>query len=497
MRREDLQLRSAARRGDAQACLDMALRLFVGDGFPRNPRLGLAYLQQELANGSRPALHLVARHLPLEILVAQQLRPALAFSAGQGCRAATLKLGIWDAMEGHTRAGAVALLSSAGVAPGGALDHPEALARLLAAHDALLDPGATAVACAQRALHEGRLADACRCIHTATAFLRVDDLSALVCEAVRLAHGGAGELALPPALVEAALQRQSRDGHLDAQHALGCALAGLPYGRLAPAQICRQRSVSRGAALLLRAGDGGKADAWLGLLSLGTGSRGAWATHEAARFFLEKAASAGVAQARTRLGVLLLAEATGLRDAEQAMEWLWAASEAGDAAARGVLDTLVLPIPPLHAEDEALAKIDSLDPELGIRMRLARALHLTRHEALSFHGLRDLRCWGVVLSGSSKHNPKGRIAPAAGAAMRTELQRARQYYAGSSPLQDNLVLQRGRIQRRVFELLGLQESLFFAAGIGRSWTRRGWGRHWAGQLPASLQPSCLRLSSTP
>jgi hypothetical protein len=324
-------------------------------------------------------------------------------------------------------------------------------------------------------------------------------LSVLVCDAMQLANSGAGELALPPALVEAALHRQIRDGHLEAQHAMGCALAGLPYGRLVPAQICRQRSVSRGAALLLRAADGGKADAWLGLLSLGPGSRGAWSTHEAARFFLEKAATAGVAQAQTRLGVLLLAEATGLRGAEQAMDWLWSACQAGDGAAREVLDTLVLPVAPLPLEHEvsALGRIASLDPELGVRMSLARALHLTRHEALSFHGLRDLRPWGLVLAGSSKHNPKGRIAPAAAAAMRVELERARQYYAGSSPLQDNLVLQRGRTQRRVFELLGLQERQFFADGIGRSWTRRGWGRHWAAGLPAALQPAFLRLSSTP
>src|SRR5687767_1230589 len=48
MRREDIDLRNAARGGDPAACLAMAERLFTGArGVAQNHRLGLAYLQQE------------------------------------------------------------------------------------------------------------------------------------------------------------------------------------------------------------------------------------------------------------------------------------------------------------------------------------------------------------------------------------------------------------------------------------------------------------------
>ena len=75
MRREHIELRNAARRGDPRACLAMGERLFTGtQGFVRNPRLALAYLQQELSRGSHPAMALVAEHAPLELLVLHRLQ---------------------------------------------------------------------------------------------------------------------------------------------------------------------------------------------------------------------------------------------------------------------------------------------------------------------------------------------------------------------------------------------------------------------------------------
>jgi hypothetical protein len=114
-----------------------------------------------------------------------------------------------------------------------------------------------------------------------------------------------------------------------------------------------------------------------------------------------------------------------------------------------------------------------------MRARLARVLGLTRQEALSFQPARDLRAWGLVLSGSAKENPKGRTAPAATPLMQEVLEEARRFYDGSCTLSGTLTLHRSRMQRQVFHALGIAEAAFFAATIGRRWTHGGWGRHWA------------------
>ena len=120
-----------------------------------------------------------------------------------------------------------------------------------------------------------------------------------------------------------------------------------------------------------------------------------------------------------------------------------------------------------------------MDRDVGMRLALARALHLTRHEALGFNPARDFRAWGLALPGTSKENPKGRLAPAVDAHMRAVLERARTFFAGSAPLDAALALQRGRAQKRIFELLRVRDGEFFAGNIGRSWTHYGYGRHWA------------------
>jgi hypothetical protein len=291
------------------------------------------------------------------------------------------------------------------------------------------------------------------------------------------------------------------------QYALGCALAGLDYGRLKADAIARGRSVSKAAGLLLRAAEAGRPQAWLNLFEIIPGSRTAIANHDVAQFFLEKAARSGLVEAQTRLGTLLLADAACLRGAEEAMQWLVTASDAGSAQAQRALATLVLPVAELPPEYEKniLEKIASRDRDLGVRMALARALHLTRHEALSFNPARDLRAWGLVLSGSSKENPKGRVAPAVSAHMKQELQRATDFYRGASPLDATFVLRRARAQKDIFSMLAISQELFFAADIGRSSSHYGYGKHWharaTGQKNAGLRPSfdvlSMPLSPTP
>jgi TPR repeat protein len=488
MRREDIGLRLAARHGDPQACMEVARRLFEGGvpGFGRNATLGIAYLQPLLARGRPDALALVARCVPLETIVTHRLQDALVRGAEEDCPASLLKLGILFALDRARRAEALPLLRLAGhFANGlepGLLDDAERFAAELATLPVdVLVPARVALLCAREALQSEDLATACHCIRIAAALAPADAVDEIVAKAVRLASVASSRLDLPVALVESSLRERSRHGDADAQYALGCALAGIPYGHLEPRQVARQQCASRATGWLLRAADAGKHAAWLDLFHVLPGARAAIAAHDVARFFLEKAARSGLVEAQARLGTLLLAEATCMRTAEDAMQWLAAAADAGVHDATEVLRTLVLPLPELPAdyEQQLLEKCAALDRDVGMRMELARALHLTRQEALGFSSARDLRPWGLALPGTSKENPKGRLAPAVGAHMKAVLERARAFYAAASALDGSMALQRARAHKHIFTLLGVRDADFFAGSLGRSWTHYGYGRHWA------------------
>jgi hypothetical protein len=264
MRREDIELRRAARNGQPQACMEMARRLFAGEpGFARNPKLGLAYLQQELAAGRPEALALVAREVPLEVLVSQRLHAALAHGVQEDCPSSLLKQGVLWAMRRGTRGDSLPLLRLCGrLAPGltpEVLDDPERFAHVLAPLPReLVDAAQLALLCAREALAAGDLPDACYAIRMACKLQGVEAAAPLACDAVRHAAASGHRFELPVALVEAALRARSEQSDAEAQYALGCALAGLPYGHLQPAQIARQQCTTRATGWLLRAADAGR-----------------------------------------------------------------------------------------------------------------------------------------------------------------------------------------------------------------------------------------------
>ena len=476
MRREDTDLRQAARAGETHACMEIARRLFAGEpGFARNPTLGLAYLQGELARGWPEALRLVARAVPLEVIVAHQLQPVLAHGVEEECAESLLKLGVLLALERGRRPEALPLLRLSGhlgarLTPE-LLEDPAAFARALAALPRdLLDPERVAVHCARAALQQDDLLTACYSIQLGAALGDNDDMAQLVVRATHAAATHGYRLELPVALVESSLRARSRAGDAEAQYALGCALAGLRYGHLEPHQVARQRCANRATGWLLRAADAGRHAAWLDLFHLAPETRAMLAGHDVARFFLEKAARSGLVEAQTRLGALMLAEATCLRTAEEALQWLHGAALAGATDAAMVMRTLMLPLPALKQdyECEVLERVTAVDRDIGMRMSLARALHLTRHEALGFNAARDFRPWGLVLPGSSKENPKGRLAPAVNPAMNAVLREARAFYAGGPAADGALVPQRTRAFRRILDQLTISEENFFADSIGRS-----------------------------
>jgi hypothetical protein len=289
--------------------------------------------------------------------------------------------------------------------------------------------------------------------------------------------------------VEYSLQACGANGEVEAQYGLGCALAGIPYGQIPPQRIARNRNLEKAATLLLRAADAGKCQAWLNLSQMIPSYRSAIFSKGVARFFLEKAALAGVLEAQTKLGAALLREANSIERAEEGVMWLSTAADKSCVTARDLLQTLVLPIPelPLDYEKSTLQRITAIDPELGTRVSLARSLHLTRREAMNFNAKRDIKLWGLFVPGASYENPKGRLAPATSAEMKSELQRTLEFFATASSIENTLLVQRSRAQRHIFKKLAISESVFFASEIGRSLSHYGYGRPWACRSASILE----------
>lgn len=363
-------------------------------------------------------------------------------------------------------------------------EDPQELVRVLRMTKAcdVIDRVGVALSGAREALKEADIRDACYCIKAAADLAPLDErVAEAVSFAVQLAATHRAELTLPVDLIEASLWSRSEKGEIEAQYGLGCALGGMQYGLLASNQLVRRAKPRYATSLLLRAADAGRCDAWLTLAEIESAHTSSVASRTMSRFFLEKAAKSGVLQAQRKLGAILLKEATSVEKAEVGVHWLSQAAEHGDVDAAELLRTLVLPLPQLSTEyeDSVIKKVRAINPELGARLALARALHLTRHETMTFNAKPNFRSWGFYMQGTTKENPKGRLAPAVTPHMKSELQRASLFFNATGAVEIALAQQRSRAQRQVFEALAIPESLFFAKEIGRSWSHYGFGRHWA------------------
>jgi TPR repeat protein len=500
MRIEDIRLRDAARRGDRLACLTMAERLFNGKGgFSQNYTIGLAYLQQELNRNTPAAVLLLGNLVPLDLILAHQLVPYLRAAADMGSCMAMLKLGTLMSLRAETRDEGAQMIRRSRISEGftdsAQFHDPGLVSRFLKElAPEVVNPTELALWGARLALNEQSVERACYFIAIAIAIARglmpLDQkLAELVFSTVQLAAKSHTTLSLPVDLVENSLQICSAGGEVEAQYGLGCAFAGIPYGQVPSQKIVRRKNFEKAATLLLRAADAGKCDAWFNLSEIVPSSRGALSSKGIARFFLEKAALAGVLEAQTKLGAALLTEASSLENAEEGVRWLGTAADKSCTTAIELLQTLVLPIPelPLDYEQSTIHRIAALDPELGIRVSLARSLHLTRREAMNFNAKRDIKTWGLLIPGASYENPKGRLAPVVTREMRSEVQRTSEFFATSSPIENTLLVQRSRAQRHIFKLLSISEAVFFANEIGRSLSHYGYGRHWASRSASLLE----------
>jgi hypothetical protein len=251
----------------------------------------------------------------------------------------------------------------------------------------------------------------------------------------------------------------------------------------------------KGVALLLRAADAGRDEAWLHLYRMHGDHSLSVANPQMARFCLEKAALGGQVEAQRKLGALLLRAADTLADSEQAIEWLQKAARADDAHARALLQSLVLPTDGDDAQaDAAIELVRRDDPWLAVRMQLARRFGLTKLEALCVDPADGLRPWGLVVGKnpfiSQIRLSAARAVPALSVAAMDAARRAASFFGQASrdaQAFEGDLRRRSLRQRRTFERLGLDEAMFFANASSMTLEALRLGPKWAFRAKAPLQ----------
>lgn len=502
MRRQDIQLLAQARQGDVRARCEVGRRYLLGvDGFTRHVAAGIDHLRQAAAADPVAAARVLAECLPLHELLAQGLAPALQRAAAAGSVPAQLRHAAWLVLRRQGRAEARRWLLQAAAAPGAATAHsalaafeaatPEQAARaVLLALDAAgeIDGRAVAGQAVAEAREQGDLDALIDALNAALGFAASPeaDLPRDIAAAVQLAEAQGRELrGVDAQAIRDALESRASQGDRDAAYTLGRGLSGLATPGLAPEVFADQQNMRKGAAFLLRAADAGCDAAWLHLYRLHADHSLSVANPQMARFFLEKAAGRGQAEAQRKLGALLLRESGGLAGSEQAIGWLYAAAAQQDAHAATLLQSLVLPVPGSDAEAAwGIAQVQQSDPWLAARLALSRAFGLTKLEGLCVDPLDGQRPWGLVVG----RNPfiqqvrlsAPRAIPAISAAALQALQQAVALYgqargaAGEGDLRT-----RSLRQRRLFERLGLDEALYFADASATTLEALRLGSKWA------------------
>lgn len=515
MRRQDIQLLALARQGDAAARSEAGRRYLVGGGgFPRHVATGLEYLSHPSVRDLPETARTIAEHLPLQDLLQLRQEEPLAKAASAGSAAAQFKLGVWLALHHSRVASGQAWLESAAAAGHGEAQRAlcavrqaradgamDALVQAIAASDSL-DVVQTAVLAARRASESESLDLLVDCLRVAllVAPRLTHALSDLMLTAVlRAERKGHSLRGLAPDQIEAALEMAVGRGDRDAASLLGRARCGMASGTLAPARLTASSNLRKGVALLLRAADAGRVDAWLDLYAAHADHRSSVSNPQMARFFLEKAATLGQAEAQRKLGALILRSASSLAESEQAIAWLHAAAGQGDVHAERLLASLVLPLD----GDEALARdaieeVRQHDPWLAVRLSLARDFRLTKLEALSVDPVEGRRPWGLVV-GRNPFIAQARLSapravPAITAQALRNLDSAAAFFEqarGDGHAFEGDLRRRSVRQRRVFERLSLSESMFFASASSSILEAFRLGPKWAFR---AKQPLALALA---
>jgi TPR repeat protein len=512
MRRQGIQLLAAARQGDIASRYAVGRAYLLGsDGFPRHVRTGIEYLSHASVKGLPEAARIIAESLSLEELLSLQQEQALQDAAQAGSAVAQVKLGAWccarradpaqglrwlemAAAAGHR--GARAALEAEARHGGGNNALPRLLRALSGAGE--LNGRAVAAIAARDALAARDLPCLLRCLQASIALMPSldDEIAELVAEAALLAEKTGSRLTgIEARLVEQCLEMRSGLAGQGAAYLLGRALCGIACGSLDPAQLAEGSNVRKGTALLLRAADGGHADAWLHLYRLHADHRSSVSNPQMARYFLEKAAAHGTAQAQRKLGALLLRESASLSHSEEAIHWLHRAAWQADEHAKKLLESLVLPLP--GTDDDAWSVIEEVrrtEPWLAVRLRLSRRFGLTKLEALCVDPCRGLRPWGLVV-GPNPFISQARLAaaraiPALCDEALADLRRAAAFFdqdrQGESTGEGDLRRRSLRL-RRASERHHLDEAMFFSAATSTTLDSLRQGPKWAFRAKESLR----------
>lgn len=468
------------------------------DGFPRNVSVGLGYLHDAGTGEQQESAQLIAMHLSLEELVQHKQLDILRLAA-ESSPAAQVKLASWCLVIGE-RIRARSLLDRAkagGIDVGVEWKATGPVGGLRAALDkaAALQPmnvAEVALAAAQIAIERKDLATALAALSAA-----LDDegkpeaaLQGPIVQAVRIAEETRQDLGdLPIATIQASLDRASVQGDVWASYVLGRASSGLNCGGLAWQRLVERTNLRKGLALLMRAADAGVQDAWLHLYRISSDYRCSVANPQMARFCLEKAAACGITEAERWLGALQMREAQLLADVEKALELLFRAGGKGDVHAKALMTSLVLPVEGSDADACAvIAEVQQVDPWLAMRLRLSRHFGLTKLEALSVNPGTGARPWGLIVDQNTFISQARLAAPRAIPAITEQalatLRQAAIFY--SADHQDHTAIEgnlrkRSANQRRLFDHLRVNDSLFFAHAnssqrdglrIGSRWAHR-------------------------
>lgn len=495
MRREDITLRRAARRGDTQAMLEIAERYLMGVGVPRHVVLGLQYLKAHRTTPDAAAL--ACKCLGLDELIEHDQLDLLPIAAALSTKVRA-KLAVWRILEGEVSEG-VEMLQ--GCKPVG-MDLPKIqseppdrqLTTLLKCLAELgeINGSVVALAAAKRACGQENLPRLCILLHAATELrASVRATNAWIFKAVALSEAQDIPIQhLKPQDVQGALEQAATDMNPQAWFILGRALCGLPCGPNPANNLVKRENLRKGTAFLLRAADAGYTQAWLHLYRLNSNARCSVANPEMARFCLEKAAAAGHPEAQRRLGALILRESTAVQTMEQAITWLHLAAAQNDLYAQDLLRSLVLPVQgDVDEAESSLARVQQVDAWLAARLRLAREFGLTKQEALALDPASAARPWGLV-TGFNPHLTQSklsapRLVPATTPTAQEALRQAVTLFSLSD--QDSHVQRRSSVQRRRLALLDIDEDLFFADANSNERDRVRIGTRWAHHARTRLQ----------
>ncbi|MEP7298373.1 MAG: hypothetical protein ABI702_19485 [Burkholderiales bacterium] len=510
MRRQDVQLLALAKQGDTAARCEVGRRYLTGaDGFPHHVATGIDYLMHPNVRELPLAARVIAEGLSLEDILQLRQEDALARAAAAGSAIAQVKLGVWlcvrhQRIDDGTRWLALAATSGHDAArqalealqqPG---DHamPDLLRRLTASGD--LDGPVIAVIAARDALGARELATLAATLRTALALNAgiTAELAELIAAAVQLAEESNATLpGVAADAIETALDMRTSRGDRDAAYALGRALCGIACGALAPEALASGPNMRKGVALLLRAADAGRDEAWLHLYRLHGDHSLSVANPQMARFCLEKAALGGQVEAQRKLGALMLRASDSLADSEQAIQWLHQAAESHDVHARRLMKSLVLPLE--GSDADAAAAIELVrhdDPWLAVRLQLSRQFGLTKLEALCVDPADGMRPWGLVVGKnpfiSQIRLSAARAIPSMSTAAMDALKRAASFFGQAS--RDAMAFEgdlrrRSLRQRRAFERHGLDEAMFFATATSMTLEALRLGPKWAFRAKEPLQ----------